>query len=185
MNAPKIVLIRHGLTAGNVERRYIGRTDEPLCAEGVERLKRVAVPPCDTVYSSPMKRCTQTAEILFPGKAALIIDDFRECDFGDFEGKTAGELSETAAYRAWVDARCETPIPNGEDIAAFKDRVCSAFRDIELSGATALVIHGGCVMAILERFAEPKREFYDCRIGNGEFVAYYYEKGALLESRSA
>ena len=35
----KIVLIRHGATKGNLEKRYIGRTDEDLCGEGIKKLK--------------------------------------------------------------------------------------------------------------------------------------------------
>jgi alpha-ribazole phosphatase len=175
----KIIFIRHGLTSGNLEKRYIGRTDEPLCAEGVKRLKSVLVPACGRVYSSPMKRCLQTAAILFPDKTIEVINDLRECDFGDFENKTAGEMSEDKAYRAWVGANCETPIPNGENVTAFKARVCASFLSAGLSGTTAFILHGGCVMAILERFAAPKRGFYEWHINNGEFILCDYENGVI------
>lgn len=77
-----IYFIRHGATAGNLEKRYIGRTDEELCTEGIERLKelRELVPDikgnsipdvcqgAEAVFTSPMKRCIATADILFPDK---------------------------------------------------------------------------------------------------------------------
>lgn len=89
-----ILLIRHGATAGNLEKRYIGRTDEPLCALGESQAIALApsLPQCDTVFSSPLLRCRQTAGILFPERKINIIQDLRECDFGLFEGKNADEM---------------------------------------------------------------------------------------------
>ena len=66
----ELLLIRHSITAGNLARRYVGRTDEGLCPEG-ERLAResaAGLPEPELVYSSPMLRCRQTAELLFPGR---------------------------------------------------------------------------------------------------------------------
>ena len=52
------VLIRHGQTQGNLERRYIGcRTDEPLCAAGREALRVCRYPAVSRVFASPMRRC--------------------------------------------------------------------------------------------------------------------------------
>ena len=64
----KILLIRHSMTAGNKLGRYIGaRTDEPLCEEGIRLLENISYPPVQRVFVSPMRRCRETAEILFPG----------------------------------------------------------------------------------------------------------------------
>lgn len=63
----KVLLLRHGETPGNRRRAYIGSTDEPLSPQGREQAQAVAVPPVERVYGSPMLRCRQTAEILFPG----------------------------------------------------------------------------------------------------------------------
>ena len=52
----KIYLIRHGKTKGNLEERYIGRTDEPLCEAGRENLKKYQYPQVEMVFTSPMKR---------------------------------------------------------------------------------------------------------------------------------
>ena len=62
------ILIRHGKTRGNLEGRYVGcRTDEPLSPEGIEELKQRSYPRAEWVYVSPMSRCIETAEILYPG----------------------------------------------------------------------------------------------------------------------
>ena len=64
-----IVLIRHGMTEGNVSRRYIGITDENLCPKGQEilneNIKNRMYPMADIVFSSTMKRCVQTAKIIY------------------------------------------------------------------------------------------------------------------------
>ena len=54
-------LIRHGRTAGNLERRYIGSTDEPLCPEGRREVSGLRAPEADRVFASPLKRCLETA----------------------------------------------------------------------------------------------------------------------------
>lgn len=64
----KIIFIRHGRTAGNLEKRYIGRTDEPLCKEGITELESIKYPDCDAVFASPMNRCLQTAKFIYPEK---------------------------------------------------------------------------------------------------------------------
>ena len=74
MKTFKLHLIRHGMTAGNLQGLYIGSgTDLPLCDEGRAQLadlkERFAYPQVDTVFSSPLLRAVETANILFPGAA--------------------------------------------------------------------------------------------------------------------
>lgn len=88
----KLWLIRHGKTEGNKLARYIGTTDEPLCQEGIEFLKKMDYPKVQEIYVSPLRRCVQTAEILFPEKPVHIIEELAECDFGEFENKNYKEL---------------------------------------------------------------------------------------------
>ena len=181
----EMYFIRHGATAGNQERRYIGRTDEPLSPEGLnqlEELKKLTLQP-DRLYVSPMLRTRETAEILFPGMEAVLVEDFRETDFGVFEGRTAAEMMHDPQYQAWLDTMCLGPVPGGERVEAFKDRCCEAFLDLALSLpdgiSVAFVIHGGVIMSILERMAEPRRDFYEYHIRNGECVHCFYEKGVI------
>ena len=160
----KIVFLRHGKTEGNLRKAYIGRTDEPLCREGIEEIKRGEFSGADIVISSPMKRCIQTAEIIYPNVPIRIYDDLRECDFGDFEGKSYRELDGHADYQAWIDSGGKIPFPSGESHEEFTERCCNAFlRAVsEIDGKTAaMVVHGGTIMAVLERFARPKKGFYD------------------------
>lgn len=183
----ELILIRHGKTAGNLLGRYIGsRTDEPLCDEGREGLARKQLPEVERLYVSPMKRCVETAEILWPGfdrKKMQKVTDLRECDFGDFENKNYKELSGNGDYQAWIDSNGTLPFPNGESMDAFKSRCLEAFARIveEVSGAeqewiasgktgifrAGIVVHGGTIMAILEQYGYPKAAYFDYQVKNG------------------
>ncbi len=160
------ILIRHAATKGNLERRYIGcRTDE-----GILDFSPRAVPKARRVVTSPLLRCIQTARILYPDIAPEIVSDFRECDFGNFEGRNYLELSGDPAYQAWIDSDGEAPFPNGESKARFSERVVSAFAPFWMDPPKediAFVVHGGTIMAIMEKFALPKGRYYDFAVPNG------------------
>lgn len=166
----KIDLIRHGMTAGNLEKRYIGATDEPLCPEGISALKSMTYPFCGVLICSPMKRCVQTAHELFPETAPLIYDGLRECDFGDFEGKNYKDLSDVPAYQLWINSGGTLPFPNGEDPENFRRRCCAEFiKAVEENPAEHLtfVVHGGTIMSVMEKFALPHRGYYSWQCANG------------------
>lgn len=186
----RLMFIRHGATAGNLEKRYIGRTDEPLCPLGQRQILdlRARELHADALFVSPMLRTRQTAELLFPGQPYTQVQDFRETDFGIFEGKHAAELAEDAEYRRWVDSFCQGPIPGGESTADFKRRCCRAFWPIMQSlseGSTAaFVVHGGTIMAILEEYARPKQDFYAFHLENGGMISAHVQEGILLLDRT-
>mgnify|MGYP002987563148 FL=1 len=153
-------LIRHGKTEGNKLARYIGTTDEPLCQEGTDFLKKMDYPEVQDIYVSPLKRCVQTAEILFPGKPVHIIEELAECDFGEFENKNYKELEGNAKYQAWIDSNGTLPFPGGESREGFKYRSLTGFQKAVTQcirknvDTAALVIHGGTIMNIMEEYAD-------------------------------
>ena len=165
------ILIRHGKTRGNLDGRYIGcRSDEGLCPEGIEELNQGKYPAAGRVYSSPMRRCLETAEILYPTIKAEIIPDFRECDFGEFEYKNYEELNGHADYQAWIDSGGELPFPDGESRADFAARSLAAFQSIRRDAGNedyALIVHGGTIMSIMEAMAQPRGSYYDFQVKNG------------------
>lgn len=166
----KLIFIRHGKTAGNLEKRYIGRTDELLCETGIEELQKRRYPDCGIVFASPMKRCIETARLIYPEREIITCADLRECDFGGFEGKNYLELSDDPDYQRWIDSGGTLPFPNGEDIEEFKARCVRSFLDMIgqcIEETAAFAVHGGTIMAILERLAIPKRGYYDYRVENG------------------
>lgn len=169
----KIWLIRHGMTEGNRYQRYIGVTDEPLCEEGRELLRKFTYPKPQAVFVSPLKRCLETAAILFDDPKVRIIDQLAECDFGEFENKNYKELSGDPRYQEWIDSNGILAFPGGEskeecavrNLEGFQRTVTACIRE-EITEA-ALVVHGGTIMNIMEQYVLPKKEFYEWHVGNG------------------
>lgn len=169
----RLWLIRHGKTEGNKLARYIGRTDEPLCQEGIDFLKKLDYPGMHDIYISPLKRCLQTAEILFPGEPVHIIEELAECDFGEFENKNYRELTGNQRYQEWIDSNGLLPFPGGESREECKSRNLRGF-DKVVTGCirrnvteVALVIHGGTIMNIMEEYADIQKTFYEWHVKNG------------------
>ena len=171
-----ILLLRHGATPGNALHKYIGATDEPLSPEGRAALAGLRYPAADSVYISPMLRCRQTAELLFPGADLRVVEDLREMDFGVFEGRSFREMEQDTDYSAWLASNCEAPIPGGETKADFTQRCCAAFDGVlaqDHAPRLSFLVHGGSIMAILSRYGRPRRDYYDWAVDNG--------RGFLLE----
>lgn len=158
-------MIRHGKTAGNLMRKYIGRTDEPLCPEGREEVMRLrSDPEVKHVYVSPMKRARETAKILFPNAVQEVLSDLREMDFGVFEGRSAEEMQDDPAYREWVAGMCRGTCPGGESLEDFRNRTVAAFLNAVRTAQedeAVFVVHGGVIMSVLGELAEDRRDFYE------------------------
>lgn len=173
----QIYMIRHLKTPGNLERRYIGRTDESLAKTPEQEARiqemRKALPDVELVVASPMKRCLETANALYTGVPTVICDALRECDFGIFENKNYGELKLLPEYQAWLDSEGRLPFPGGEAHEGFCNRCADAFEQTldscirEGRSKVAFVVHGGTIMAILERFSERGESFYHWQVENG------------------
>ena len=177
MKTYRIHLIRHGQTMGNAQGQYIGSTDLPLTTEGIKQLhhlKEIAqYPAAPVVFSSPLQRCLQTAEILYPDCRPIVVDDFRECDFGEYETKTAQELADDPRFSAWMDGGIKAAPPGGESTEQFVARCTAAFEKmvegLMKTGVTdaAVCAHGGVICCILWAYGLPEREFYDWMCPNG------------------
>ena len=180
----EILLFRHGLTAGNLKKRYVGRTDEPLCEQGIAEISDVTVPQCDVLIVSPMLRCKQTASILFPKQKQNVCSEFRECDFGKFEGRNYMELSNDPEYQRWVDSHAKLPFPGGESRKEFRTSVNAAF-EMMISrncnaDSIAFVVHGGTIMSIMGKFGVLEDEYYLWRIPNGHGILTQLKNGRLV-----
>ncbi len=174
----ELTLIRHGATEGNLEKRYIGRTDEVLCEEGKKAILAGNYPPAELVFASSMKRCLETAELIYPGAKIRVIEKLKEMDFGAFEGKNYHELNGDPDYQAWIDSGATIAFPGGESRAEFVARVMEGagemLQSIEeyltesgrQSVRVSCVAHGGTVMAILSVLAGG--DYFDYQVGGGE-----------------
>ena len=193
----KITWIRHGMTRANEEHRYLGKTDEPLSEKGIrflqEKKKKSFFNAPEFLYASPMKRCVQTAEILFRRKPVLI-PEWKEMDFGQFEGKNYEELKDNPDYQKWIDSNGTLPFPGGEPREQFIRRSMEGFdwmmsdiliksekntriqngtetQDLKNNCETEIpvvaVVLGGTIMAVMHALYEEKKDFYNWQVENG------------------
>ena len=171
----KIMLIRHFATPGNEKRQYIGSTDEVL-SEKTAFLKR-SYPIPEYIIASPMKRCVQTAKRSWgtdlSGCPIVLEPLMRECDFGQFEGKTYEQLKKNAAYIKWLKSGGITAFPGGEDQEEFRKRCVEGMKkQVRFLIArhvkyAAFVVHGGTIMAVMHALYEEKKDFYNWQVENG------------------
>lgn len=171
MKSYYIQLIRNGLTAGNVGGRYIGHTDEELSTEGIEQIKQMKedykYPDVEAVFSSPLKRCTQTAKLIYPNCDPIIIDGFIEYNFGEFEGKSAEELESHPVFSDWLAGKKGVSPPFGESNEDFSQRIAQTMVKV-IDGViqsgitkTAIVTHGGVIIALLAMFGLPEASMHE------------------------
>lgn len=195
MKSYLIHFIRHGITEGNLLGQYIGRTDSPLSVQGIEHLNQLRCeheyPKAQVYYSSPLSRCVDTLGILYPEAEPVLVDGLRECDFGDWEGKTAKELETDPAFLNWMENQQQVSPPNGETSQQFAYRVCSTFEklveEMMSSGTTSAVImaHGGTIMTLLAAYGLPKASFYDWMTENGRGYTLRLTPGLWMRSMVA
>lgn len=164
----RILLLRHAAVPGSREGRYWGRTDLSLSHEGIGDARRTGSrEDIHKVYTSPLQRARETARLFFPDARQIIVPGLSEMDFGEFEGKTADEMTDDPRYRKWLDNHCMTACPGGEDLPSFQKRAEGAFRGLvdrallTQEDLLAVVAHGGSIRAVMHRFADPGKSFFD------------------------
>ena len=158
----KILLVRHGLTDWNYTHRFQGRTDVPLNEAGLlqaeKTARRIESWPVDAVYSSPLTRARQTADIVTArlNKPTTIIDDLIEVCFGSWEGlyfKEKMEKKDETLMKWLADPFFNAP-PGAEEWDSIKLRAERAVNSVLDSEHKHIVIvsHGGIIRALLVMF---------------------------------
>ncbi|MBR4513856.1 MAG: histidine phosphatase family protein [Lachnospiraceae bacterium] len=161
-NTIECLLVRHGLTKGNEEKRYIGnRSDEGLSVAGKEQCKKLSealrkhtAGKKSLLISGELKRCVTSAKLLFPDIPAVTDKDISEIDFGDFEGKNHLELKDNTDYMAWLASGGTSSFPGGESREDFIKRSFDTFaRNIKRFAGDyeqiVFVCHGGNIMSVM------------------------------------
>ncbi|MEV6709520.1 bifunctional RNase H/acid phosphatase [Micromonospora wenchangensis] len=150
--ATRLILVRHGETEWTVQHRYAGRADVPLSESGQAQARATATrvaalaPSVAAVLSSPLSRCTATAEAIAAALGDLPVrpqDDWIECDFGDWDGHTFAEVRDRwpGELDAWLASTRVAP-PGGEsftEVGQRVDRAMVALREA-YPGETVVVV---------------------------------------------
>ena len=195
-NQIMLVFIRHGVTRANKEQRYLGKTDESLSEEGIEILESYKMqkryPDVESLFISPMKRCTETAKIIYPTLCPMIIPEWEEINFGRFEYRNYEELKDDAEYQEWLRSGGTLDFPEGESRNDFAlrckrgfIRMCNEVRKtagrnttpcgdtcmpcgknhVKKPASVGMIVHGGTIMSLLSLYGGT--DYFDYQVPNG------------------
>ncbi|CQR71281.1 Phosphoserine phosphatase 1 [Sporomusa ovata DSM 2662] len=156
----RLIVVRHGQTVWNLERKYQGHSDIALTDKGLRQAEavgaRLAEEKIDAVYASDLSRAFKTAEYI-AAKHSLtvsVVPALREIKFGDWEGLTYEQIS--AQWPGLLGKLWTTPdelqIPGGESFQQLKERAYAAIEKIVAAHpdqTVAVVAHGGTIGTIL------------------------------------
>jgi alpha-ribazole phosphatase len=161
-HAPETVLwlLRHPEPEPAAAGRCYGSLDWELSEAGIRQAQflagAVAAEPIAAIYTSPRQRCRQAARIMAASRAVPveIVDALRELDFGEFEGRSYGEIAvrDPDLYVQWMEHPTDVRFPGGESFAEMSTRVLAATRALRArhSGQTiVLITHGGVIRIVL------------------------------------
>ncbi len=154
----RLIIVRHGQTDWNRERRYMGSTDIELNDEGRRQAEKVAQRLKDydikMILTSPMKRALETAREIrrYHPDAELVVEkDLREVDFGILEGMTKDEIKKK--YKDHWDAIEKNDfnhkVPGGESYAEASVRVLNVLDKVLKSGKDSVIVAHGMVNKII------------------------------------
>ena len=158
-----LYLLRHGETAWNAQRRIQGVSDTPLNEIGLAQA-RALIPslkdrPLAALYTSPLRRARQTADILSEGLGGLpVIEDERlaELDQGELEGMDISEIKEryNGFWSTWQKTPADAQTPGGESLPQLQERAWAAvesFRERHAEEMVAAVSHNLAITTVMCR----------------------------------
>ncbi|MCM8813547.1 MAG: histidine phosphatase family protein [Candidatus Omnitrophica bacterium] len=190
-----ILIIRHGQTQWNVERRIQGHDDSALTAIGIAQAEslaaRLRTDPCAALYSSDLRRALQTAQIVARQCQAPLhtAPELRERNHGIFQGLTFAEAQEKypAEYARYMDGGPDYVIPSGESKRQFQERAWAWFlacAQRHRGQTVAVVTHGGVLKAMVRAVLNvPLAGHCSIRLYNGSINRFAVdERGWTIET---
>jgi broad specificity phosphatase PhoE len=176
--ASGVYLARHGQTAYNLERRFQGQLPVPLDdvgrAQAAELAERAAAHGFAALWSSPLLRARETAEIVARLIALEPREDrrFMETDAGDWTDLLFSDVQgkAPAEFAAFASGNPNFAFPGGESFAHQEQRVASALADVEEGELPALVICHGMVIRAALSLRAGHWEAHSERVPNGALV---------------
>jgi probable phosphoglycerate mutase len=147
--ATSLVLARHGETEWSLSGQHTGRTDIPLTETGRDQARRIGVELADHTFSlvltSPLRRARETCELAGFTDDAIVRDELREWDYGDYEGRTTADIrQDSPGWTLWDHGG-----PNGEQAVAVGARVDVLLGDLGPVDGDVLVFAHGHVLPVL------------------------------------
>lgn len=169
---PALYLVRHGEPA--LRGVMLGRTDPPLSEAGRAQMSAVYV-AAEVVFTSPLRRAVESAELLARGAEIVVLPDLAEIGLGEWDGKSWDEIEAMDAdlARRKLERWTEVTPPGGEPWAEFATRVRGALDVVICRGATAAIVGhiavNACIASIVAgvdplAFRQEYGQVYEYRI---------------------
>ena len=162
----KFFFLRHGITNFNKDKKYTGHSDIPLSNSAYEEIKN-SLPflnnrNISVVYSSPLLRAQQTAKIIanYLNISIVIIDEFKERNFGLFEGKRKLQYKKKS-------------FPKGQTLYSYRKQVLKGLKNSKIKNYSLIVAHSGTYKVLMKYYygVDPKY-----RVKNNELVLFDLEE---------
>lgn len=161
----RLLLVRHGETELQSSLRYCGKTDVALGAIGLhqaEQLRdRLAIERLDAVYSSELKRASDTAGIIAARHNLKVTTcpELREVDFGRLEGLEFSEIHTQfpEVEQMWLTRNSSLTYPDGESLLKFENRVSqfeARLKNHRANETVLVVAHDGVLRTLICRLLE-------------------------------
>jgi len=161
MKRTEIILVRHGETVWNLEKRYQGQLDSPLTERGMAQAEAIAARleccPFDHLYASDLGRAWKTAEAIARSTGHEIVPEprLRERDFGIFHGLDRATMREKypEEYRQYTGDYAAYVVPGGESLEQLSGRAVTCLEELaarHAGGRLVLVSHGGALSAVIK-----------------------------------
>lgn len=186
-------LIRHGTTEPNTEGKWAGSTDVSITrqaeAELGELSQRYPYPQSPVIYRSPLIRCKQTLEAIYPGREAVIIEDLRELDFGDYEGAYEPDALKELGTNVFCDMRLDFTFPGGEAFGECLNRGIRALDQIVWEAVRTgteevlVVTHSVWMSVLLKYCLNPEGFGTSLFCGNGFGITILIEEKEWSQKR--
>ena len=163
MDATRLIVVRHGETAWNVDTRIQGHLDIPLNATGLWQARQLgdalAGEAISAIYTSDLLRARKTAQAVADATGAALVDEpgLRERAFGSFQGRTFAEVEaeHPEQARRWRQRDPDYAPQGGESLRVLRERVVDTTHRLAARHPGELVLlvtHGG-VLDVLYRAA--------------------------------
>jgi len=182
MSMFELLLIRHGQTDWNAERRVMGDRPIPLNAVGkaqaraiAKKLKNVHI---SAVFASPVTRAIQTSRPLIAGRQSISLyedEGLKEINYGDWVGRVFSEITELPKY---FEDPLSIEIPGGEKIPDVQKRVVASIDKMRVGypeGRIVAISHADPIkLAVMYYLGIPNKEMHRLRIDNGSMTVVHF-----------
>lgn len=181
----EIILVRHGQTDWNRDRRVMGARPIPLNTQGKREITQMAQLLSDVefeiIYTSPLMRAFQTSRILSRGRSVKVekVPEIQEIDYGEWVGRTFEDISKEKMFKTYYASPKEAQAPGGEKMTEVIKRGVSFIETLKKKhkdGRVVVVSHADVIKSILIHYMDlDLNDLHKFRVDNGSVSLLFFD----------